>query len=75
MIKVDCNLNEGMYGPPSTSKNQSKCNHFVCSHATCNHLRLHLGIFLITKPNFNYFGHSHNYDATIGNFILLVGWI
>ncbi len=28
-----------------------------------------------TRPNFNYFGHSHNYDATIRNFILLVGSI
>jgi hypothetical protein len=28
-----------------------------------------------TRPNFNYFGHSHNYDATITNFILLVGSI
>jgi len=25
--------------------------------------------------NFNYFGHSRNYDATIRNFILLVGLI
>ncbi len=39
-------------------------------HAICNRLRLNLGI-----PNFNFFGHSHNYDATIGNFILLVGSI
>jgi hypothetical protein len=28
-----------------------------------------------TRPNFNYFGHCHNYDATIRNFILLVGSI
>ncbi len=28
-----------------------------------------------TRPNFNYFGHFHNYDATIRNFILLVGLI
>ncbi len=26
-------------------------------------------------PNFNYFGHSHNYDAIIRNFILLLGSI
>jgi hypothetical protein len=25
------------------------------------------------RSNFNYFGHSYNYDAIIGNFILLVG--
>jgi hypothetical protein len=35
-------------------------------------LRLDLGIFATTRLNFNYFGHSHNYDATIRNFILLV---
>ncbi len=28
-----------------------------------------------TRPNFNYFSHSHNYDATIKIFILLVGLI
>jgi len=28
-----------------------------------------------TRSNFNYFGHSHNYDATIKNFILLVASI
>jgi len=44
-------------------------------HATCSRLRLDLGTFATTKPNFNYFGHSHNYDATIGNFILLIGSI
>ncbi len=33
------------------------------------------GIFATTRPNFNYFGHSHNYDATITNFIILVGLI
>jgi hypothetical protein len=32
-------------------------------------------VFATTRPSFNYFGHSHNYDATIENFILLVGWI
>jgi len=42
-------------------------------HVTCSHLWLDLGIFATTRPNFNYFGHSHNYDATIKNFILLVG--
>ncbi len=42
---------------------------------TCSCLQLDLGIFATTRPNFNYFGHSHNYDATIENFILLVGWI
>jgi hypothetical protein len=35
-------------------------------------LQLDLGIFATTRPNFNYFGHFHNYDATIRNFILLV---
>jgi hypothetical protein len=29
-------------------------------------------IFATTRPTFNYFGHFHNYDATIKNFILLV---
>jgi hypothetical protein len=66
VIKVDYNLSEGMYGPRSTSRNQPKCNHFVCNHATCNRLQVDLGIFVTTKPNFNYFGHSHNYDANIG---------
>jgi hypothetical protein len=33
---------------------------------------LDLGIVATTKPTFNYFGHFHNYDATIKNFILLV---
>ncbi len=40
--------------------------------ATCSHLQLDLGIFATTRPNFNYFGHSHNYDANIKNFILFV---
>jgi hypothetical protein len=44
-------------------------------HATCSRLQLSLGVFTIIKSNFNYFGHSYNYDATIGNFILLVGWL
>jgi hypothetical protein len=33
------------------------------------------GNIATTRPNFNYFGHSHNYDATIRNFIILVGLI
>jgi hypothetical protein len=33
------------------------------------------GNIATTRPNFNYFGHFHNYDATIRNFILLVGLI
>jgi hypothetical protein len=33
------------------------------------------GNIAITRSNFNYFGHSHNYDATIRNFNLLVGLI
>jgi len=37
---------------------------------TCSCLQLDL--FATIRPNFNYFGHSHNYDATIRNFILLV---
>jgi hypothetical protein len=42
---------------------------------TCSCLRLHLGLFATTRLNFNYFDHSDNYDATIKNFILLVGSI
>jgi len=38
-------------------------------HATYNRLRLDLRIFATTRPTFNYFGHFHNYDATIRNFI------
>jgi hypothetical protein len=53
---------------PFTSRNQPKCNHSIY-----NYMRLDLGIFATTRPNFNYFGHSHNYDATIKIFILLVG--
>jgi len=45
------------------------------SFMTCSHLRLHLEILATTRPNFNYFGHFHNYDATIINFILLVASI
>jgi hypothetical protein len=33
---------------------------------------IRFGNITTTKPNFNYFGHSHNYDATIRNFILLI---
>ncbi len=44
-------------------------------HATCNHLQLSLGVFTTIRSNFNYFGHSYNYDATIGNFILLIKWL
>jgi hypothetical protein len=36
---------------------------------------IRFGNITITRPNFNYFGHSHNYDASIRNFILLVGLI
>ncbi len=43
-------------------------------HATCNRLWLSLGVFTTIRSNFNYFDHSYNYDAIIGNFILLVGW-
>ncbi len=39
---------------------------------TSSCLRLDLGLFATRRQNFNYFGHSHNHDATIGNFILLV---
>ncbi len=31
-----------------------------------------MGIFTTIRPNFNYFDHSHNYDAIMKNFILLV---
>jgi hypothetical protein len=41
----------------------------------CSCLWLRLGVFTTIISNFNYFGHSYNYDATIGNFILLVGWL
>jgi len=44
-------------------------------HATCNCWKLDLRLFAITRPNFNYFHHFHNYDAIIANFYLLVGWI
>jgi len=33
------------------------------------------GNIATTRSNFNYFGHSHNYDVPIRNFILLVGLI
>ncbi len=32
------------------------------------------GNIVTTRPNFNYFGHSHNYDATIRKFYP-IGWI
>jgi hypothetical protein len=57
----------------STSRNQPKCN--LRLHATCNLLQLDLGIVATTRPNFNYFSHFNKYDATIKNFILLVGSI
>ncbi len=41
---------------------------------TYSRLQLSLKVFTIIRSNFNYFGHSYNYDATIGNFILSVGW-
>jgi hypothetical protein len=44
-------------------------------HTTYSRLWLDLGVFATTRPNFNYFGHSHNYDATIKIFIILVGSI
>ncbi len=60
----------------STSRNQLKCNHFISQlHATCSHLRLSLGVFTTIRSNFNYFGHSYNYDATIVNFILPIWWL
>ncbi len=34
-----------------------------------------LGVFTIIRSNFNYFGHSYNYDATIESFILSIGWL
>ncbi len=42
-------------------------------HVICSRLRLSLGVCTTIRSNFNYFGHSYNYDATIWNFILLVG--
>jgi len=44
-------------------------------YATCSHLQLSLGAFITIRSNFNYFGHSYNYDAIIINFTLLVGWL
>jgi hypothetical protein len=44
-------------------------------HATCSCLQLSLGIFTTIRSNFNYFGHSYNYDAITTNFILSVGWL
>ncbi len=51
--------------------NQNVTNPFM-SHVTYSCLRLDLGTFETTSPNFNYFGHFHNYYATIRNCILLV---
>jgi hypothetical protein len=48
----------------STNKNHPKCTHSIWW--------LDLGIFATIRSNFNYFGHSQNYDATIKIFILLV---
>jgi hypothetical protein len=44
-------------------------------HVTCSHLWLNLGGFTTIRSNFNYLGHSYTYDATIGNFILSIGWL
>ncbi len=33
------------------------------------------GVFTTIRLNFNYFSHSYNYDATIVNFILSIGWL
>jgi len=35
---------------------------------------LSLGVFTTIRSNFNYFGHSYNYDATIEIFILPIRW-
>jgi len=44
-------------------------------HAICSRLWLSLGVFSIIRSNFKYFGHFYNYNATIENFILWVGWL
>jgi hypothetical protein len=72
--RVPCMLFYYYYGS-NTSRNQPKCNHYIYDYATCSRLRLDLKIFATIRPNFNYFDHSHNYDATIKNFVLLVGSI
>jgi len=54
-----------------TSRNQPKYNQSIRNYMWLTVVCLDLGIL----QNFNYFGHSHNYDATIKNFILLVGSI
>jgi hypothetical protein len=41
---------------------------------TCSYLWSSLGVFTTIRSNFNYFGHSYNYDTIIGNFILSFGW-
>jgi hypothetical protein len=56
-----------------TNGNRPKCKHSIYDYMQLVVvLQLDLRIFASTRPNFNYFGHSHNYDATIGNFVLLV---
>jgi hypothetical protein len=60
------------YYSPFTRRNQPKCNHSIYNY---HNLRLDLGIFTITRPNFKYFRHFYNYDTTIKIFILLVGSI
>ncbi len=59
----------------STNKNQPKCNCSIYNYMQLIVVSNPLEIFVITRPNFNYFGHFHNYDATIEIFILLLGWI
>jgi hypothetical protein len=44
-------------------------------HATYSRLWLNLGVFTTIRSNFNYFGHSYNYDTIIANFILSVRWL
>jgi hypothetical protein len=58
----------------TASRNQPKPLHLQL-HAICSCLSLSLGIFTIIPSNFYYFGHSYNYDATIRNFILSIGWL
>jgi hypothetical protein len=40
----------------------------------CSCLWLDVSVFTTIRSNFNYFDHSYNYDATIGNFIISIGW-
>ncbi len=44
-------------------------------YVNCSCLWLSLKVFTTIRSNFNYFGHSYNYDETIGNFILSVWWL